>query len=154
MVFTKKSSYIKQIIIYMSQKKFNDAFALSKEFTDVFPEDLVSHYFLAKSAFYIGVYEKAREAALKAFNLSKDTDIITTGLLLGSIMYMQNEFSDGYHLLETIEKKIGNTKELQELMAAFALVLNNPERAAAHIGKLLDLNKSYGDGFILALLTG
>ncbi|HLD60066.1 MAG TPA: hypothetical protein VI912_03670 [Candidatus Bilamarchaeaceae archaeon] len=152
MVFTKKEAYIKQILIYINQHKFVDSSSLANEFTQIFPNELVSHFFLAKSLFYLKNYEEAMISARKAFNMSRQNDVITTGVLLGSILYLQNDLAEGYKLLESIEKQVGNAKELQELMAVFALALNNPERAAEHMSKLLDLNKNYGDGFILTLL--
>ncbi|MFH2106080.1 MAG: hypothetical protein ABII22_02380 [Candidatus Micrarchaeota archaeon] len=152
MALEKKEAYLKQIIIYLNKRDFAKAFSLAQEFTQKFPDGLISHFFLAKSAFYLKDYGVAESEARKAFNLSNKADLVSTGILLSSILYAKNKLKEGYGVLESVQGCVANVKEVQELMAIFSLALNNPERAAMHMGKLLDINKTYADDFILSLM--
>ncbi|MFH2105856.1 MAG: hypothetical protein ABII22_01230 [Candidatus Micrarchaeota archaeon] len=155
MVFTKHDSFVKQIIIYLARKEYDLAFSLSKEFVIAFPDDLLSHFLFAKSAFWVHNYAVAIEHGRIAFNMSSGQDLLTTGLLLSSSYYLSNEFAKGYKVLQCIESGLpasGLSVEFEQLMTIYLLAFNNPEGAAQHIKKLYDLNSKYAEDFIVRFL--
>jgi hypothetical protein len=121
----------------------------------VFPDDLLSHFLFAKSAFWVHNYDIAIEQGRTAFNMSSGRDLLTTGLLLSSSYYLSNDFAKGYKVLQCIQSGLPASElsaEFEQLMAIYSLALNNPEGAAQHVKKLYDLNSKYAEDFILKFL--
>ena len=154
MNFSKPEAFVKQIIIYLVQKEYDLAFALSKEFVVTFPNNLLAHFFLAKSAFWIRNFVIAIDEGRKAFNMSVGNDLITTGVLLASAYYIYGDFQKGYLVLVAVENALPNelTPEFEEIISIYSLALNNPENAEKHIKRLYELNSKYAESFILKFL--
>ena len=154
MGFTKKESFIKQLLFYYSRKEYDLAFPLSKEFIATFPKSAVSHFFLAKTAFMVQNYTVAIEAARNAFTLSQGNDIITTGVLLSSVYYLAGELEKGYKVLQDIQSSLGGvqSQEYEQLLSLYCIAFNNPSRALEHTKKLYEINSRYADDFVLRFL--
>ncbi len=151
MELSRDNSYIKQIILYFKNKDFSNAYNLAKQFNEKKPDDLISNFLLAKSLFYLNKYDDALNVGRKAFNISQGQDLVTTGILLGSIYYMKGDYVGGYKILRSLEsdKNIKINGEVEELMTILSLALNNPEQAMRHIDQLYQLNSKYAEEFIL-----
>ncbi len=151
MEFTKKSSFIKQIILYFKNKEYSNSYLVAREFAMKYPDDMIPNFLLTKAAFFLNKHDEALHTGRKTFNLSTGQDIVTTAILLGSVYYMRGDYVDGYKLLESLEnnKLIKINTEVEELMTLFSLVLNNPDLAVKHIKRLYDLNSKYAEDFIL-----
>jgi tetratricopeptide (TPR) repeat protein len=151
MEITKKDTFIKQIMIYIKNKDYGNAYLVAKEFNEKYPDDLISNFLLAKACFYLNKYDEALIAGRKTFALSTGQDIVTAAVLLGSIYFMRHEFVEGYKLLESLEnnKKIRINSEIEELLTIFSLALNNPQQAMRHVDRLYQLNSRYAEDFIV-----
>lgn len=151
MDFTKKDSFIKQIIIYFKSNDYVNAYVVAVEFNAKFPDDLVSNFLRAKACFYMNKHDEGLSVARKTFNISTGQDLITTAILLCSIYYMRGEYVDGYKLLESLgsDKSLKINGEVEELMTILSLALNNPDNAMRHIDRLYAINSRYADDFIL-----
>jgi len=141
MELTKKEAFIRQIAAYFKTGKDKQAYELALDFANRFPDDMASHFLLAKAAFALRKYEQAKAEGTKAFNISVNFQDMLAAALLTSTAYLQlKEYAKGYRMLKEMEKK-ADTEELQTALLVFSLALNNTEEALEHIGKLYRINE-------------
>ena len=148
MEFTKKASFIKQINIFIKNKDDNKAYDLARNFVEKFPDDMVSHFLLAKAAFNVKKFEEAKKEGVIAFNKAHVYDDMLAAALLTSTAYLEiKEYRKGFHMLKEMEKK-GTSEELQLALLTFSLALNNENEAYDHIVKLYKLNEKKANELI------
>lgn len=151
--FNSQSPYIKQISIYFNNSDYKSAFSLSQEFASLFPDEMISHFLYAKSAFWLDSLETAKEEALKAFNLCKgEDDLAVAGILLSCIYYGQREYEKGILLLNLLRTKLPQREEIQKLKFVFALALHDESAAMRHLETLYEINKKAASDFIVKFI--
>ena len=151
-VITKKSAFIKQIAFYLNSSDYQQAYSLSKEFASMFPSEMISHYFLAKSAYWADQLEEARLESRKAFNMTTNQeDMCACAVLSSTVYYRLGEYSKGYEILRTASKA-GCTEEMEQLMFLFSLALQDANQAMAHIAELHRMNRGVAEDFMARFL--
>ncbi len=148
--FTKPEAYIRQIVAYLTNKNFKEAYKLSKEFLSTSKETMISHYFVARSAFKLKKYDEAKKEARIAFNLSKGKrDMIVCANLFASICYKSREYQEGVDFLS----KMANYKntEIQALLFLFSIKLKDKESAVEYMENLYSLDKKRAHDLVLRL---
>jgi tetratricopeptide (TPR) repeat protein len=141
MEFTHSKAFVKQITLYLKNENNQKAHTLAKEFVEKFPDDMISHFLLARACFNLGKYEATRLEGTKAFNMSHVYDDMLACALLTSTAYLETkEYAKGFKLLKEMEKE-GNSEELQLALLAFSLALKNEKEALVHVEKLYKLNE-------------
>jgi hypothetical protein len=147
-VFTKKEPFIKQVAIYLSNGSYQEAYDLSKEFSARFPDELVAHFLLAKSAYWVRKYDESKIEARKAFNMAvSDEDIQMCAILASSAYYRSGEYAKGYELLKGAELK-KKTPEIVELLFIFSVALQDEGEAMRQIDELQKMDKKLALEFI------
>ncbi|MBD3398104.1 hypothetical protein GF412_02810 [Candidatus Micrarchaeota archaeon] len=152
--FSTKPPYIKQISIYFRDKDYKKAFSLSKDFTEAFPDEMVSHFLLAKSAFWLNDFTTAEEESRKAFNLAKDKDgLAVTGILRACSCYRLRKFRKGMELLNLLKTKLPQREEIAKLKFIFALALHDEQAALHHLEMLYEINERAASELTVKLLS-
>ena len=132
---------MKQIAIYMHNEEFEKAYGLSKDFLAKFPKEMMSHFFLAKSAFWLGKYEECKAESQKAFNIATDTNAMKMCAILGSSAHYQlGEYGNGYKMLETVSKTM-NDGSVQQMLFILAVAMKDRKKAIWHLDQIFALNK-------------
>lgn len=147
--FNSQPPYIKQISLYFDNSDHKSAFSLSQEFASAYPDEMISHFLYAKSAFWLDSFETAREEALKAFNLCKgQDDLAVAGILLSCVYYNRKEFEKGILLLNLLRTKLPQNEEIQKLKFIFALALHDEPASMRHLEDLYEINRKSASDFI------
>ena len=109
MAWLKESAYQKQIIIYLNNRAFGQAYDFSKEYLNAYPDDMAAHFLAAKSCLKSEKFEEAATEARKAFNLAKDEGDMIMCAIHGAVAYYRlGQYQKGYDLLKATKglKKI------------------------------------------------
>ncbi len=151
--FSSQPPYIKQISLYFNNSDYKSAFSLSQEFASEFPNEMISHFLYAKSAFWLDSFDTAKEEALKAFNMCKgEDDLAVAGILLSCIYYNQKEFEKGILLLNLLRTKLPQREEIQKLKFVFALALHDESAAMRHLEALYEIDRKAASDFIVKFM--
>ncbi len=152
MEFTSKTGFSKQIIIFIQNSKFNDAFTLAQQFVQRFPDEMMSHFLLAKSAFWINEFDITKSEARKAFNLAKlPDDMLPCAILAATAYHQLKEYEKGFDLLKQMEA-IKTDEELEKLLFLFSLALKDQTEAMKHIDLLFKINSKAAEDLIVRYL--
>ncbi len=147
--FTSEPPYIKQIAIYLNQKKYQEAHNLSKQFVEKFPNLMISHLLLAKSAFWLNDFETAKDESLKAFNLSNgQAELTVSGILLACTYYRLREFQKGMDLIILLNTELPGRENIAKLKFVFALSLHNEDAALRYLDMLYEINEKAAEKFL------
>jgi tetratricopeptide (TPR) repeat protein len=149
-----RAGCISQIDLYLKNKEYLKAYELAKDFTARFPDEMVSHFLLARSAFELGRYDEAVAEGSRAFNKAgSDNDMLSCAILTGSAYYMCGRFEEGIRLLRFMEKKKTNAG-LESLLVILSLAARNGKEAADHLNDLYRINKGAADALVVRYLQG
>lgn len=151
MEFTKKESYTKQTILYLNNKNYAAAMGLAKKFTEKFPDEMIAHFLLAKSAFWSRDYELSLRESLIAFNKSEGDDKVPCALLAGCSYYQLERYKDGYKFITTAKLPAGD--EVEQMRLIFSLFLENPENIEKHAEKMFALNEGSAKRLLTRFIT-
>lgn len=136
-----KNGYISQISIYLKNKDYANAYNLSKEFLERFPDEVVARFFLAESAYWTGQYQEAAIEAHRAFNKSTDKeDMLSCALVAGSAHFELKEYVKGLEILKHMENRVSSA-QLEKMMFAYFMEMRNPDAAARHLDELYKMDK-------------
>jgi len=149
-VFTKPESYELQIVLYLKNKEYAKAYSLSKEFVECFNSEMVAHFLLMKSAFWLKKFDEAIKEGRKAFNLSHGDDLLTCAIIISNAYYLNGNPNEAYNLLVKIQSE-GNA-EVEKLLFLYSIALNNNKEAIRHIDNLYKLNRKLAKEFIIGYL--
>ncbi len=152
MAIEKKESFIKQIAIYLKEENYQKAYETSKEFSGRFPSEMISHYLLAKAAFWIGKYDEAAEHGRKAFNMASGDDLVPCAIITASAYYQLGKYSKGYEMLGHV--KTEEKADLEKLKFAFAVAMEKEEDAVAIFEVLLSINRKEAEKLLERFLAG
>lgn len=152
--FSSKIPFIKQISLYFKKGEYGQAYLLSREFSEMFPGDMASHFLLAKSAFWLNNFQVAEKESTKAFNLAKGNDeLAVAGILRACTYYRLKRFREGLDLLNLLKTKLPHREEIAKLKFIFALALNDEAAALRHLDSLYEINKNAASELIVNLLS-
>jgi Flp pilus assembly protein TadD len=152
-IFSKPDGYVKQISLYLDAADYGKAYALAQEMAAVFPQEMVSHFLLAKCSLRLGKNDVALSQAMKAFNMSSDRkDLLAAGLLAASADFMLSRFDDGLRMLRNFEED--ENEDIERLEVIFAAAMGDEESAARHVRDLMKLNKKAAEDLIERFLRG
>ena len=152
-IFTKPDGYVKQISLYLDAADYEKAHSLAQDMVNSFPNEMISHFLLAKCSLRIGKYEEALQQALRAFNMSSDRkDLLAAGLLAASADFMLNRFDEGVRMLLNFEED--NNEDIERLEVIFSAAMGDEESAAKHVRALMKLNKKAAEELIERFLRG
>ncbi|MBS3067104.1 hypothetical protein J4450_00255 [Candidatus Micrarchaeota archaeon] len=149
-IFTKRESYEKQIAIYLGNRDYQKAYELSKEFVERFSTEMIAHFLLMKSAFWLKNFDEAIKEGREAFNLSHGEDMLTCAIILSSAYYLNGNQEECYKLLGKMKTE-GNP-DVEKLMFIYSLAANNEQEAMTHIDKLYKINRRLAEEFIMKFL--
>jgi hypothetical protein len=154
MAWMKENAYQKQIILYLGNRCFRQAYDFSMEYVSAYSEDMVAHFLAAKSALKIERYEDAAIEARKAFNLAKDdADLLMCAIHAGVAYYRLGEFRKGYELLGLMADR-KPCQELEQIMFLFCTALSLDIEAASHFNAMFRMDGSAADRFVTAVAEG
>jgi len=152
--FSDKPPYIKQIALYFQQGDYQKAYSLSEGFVQKYPEDMLSHFLLAKAAFWINDFETAKKEGLLAFNLAEGHDeLAVTGILLSCTYYRLKDYQKGMDLLRVLKSKLQTRENIMKLKFIFALALQDEPAAMRHLDVLYEINKNEASSLMLKLAS-
>lgn len=149
-IFTKRESYQKQIAVYLGNRDYQKAYELSKEYVERFGEDVVSHFLLMKSAFWLRKLDEAITEGRKAFNLSHGEDMVVCAIILSSAYYLKGDHEGCYEVLNSARTD-GNA-DVEKMMFIYSLAANNEKEAMRHIDRLYKINRRLAEEFVMKFL--
>lgn len=150
MIFTKREGYEKQIALYFGTKDYQKAYDLAREFVERFGQDMMPHFLLMKSAFWLKRFEEAIREGRMAFNMATSEDLTTCGVILSTAYYLNGNNQECYELLERL-KTDGNA-DAEKLMFIYSLAVKDEQAAMEHINKLYRINRRVAEEFIMKFL--
>lgn len=152
MAIEKKDAFIRQMAIFLGNKQYDSAYEFGREFAGKFPADMVSHYLLAKAAFWTGRYGEAAEEGRKALNLARNPDINACAAITASAYYSLGRYPEGYELLSKIKTK--GDEDLDRLKFIFAMVMGREKEAIECIDDLFRINRRAAEKLLETVLLG
>lgn len=152
MAIEKKEAFIRQMAIFLGSRQYDSAYDFGREFADKFPSDMVSHYLLAKAAFWTGRYAEAAAEGRKAFNLARGTDINACAAITASAYYSLGRYPEGYELLSKI--RTSGDEDLDKLKFIFAMVMGREKEAIECIDDLFRINRRAAEKLLENALLG
>ena len=152
MEFTKKESFMKQIAVYINKSEFEKAYELSKTFLEKFPDEMMAHFFLAKSAFWLKKYNESVKEARKALNMSDNKSaMVLAGVLAASAHYQLGEYKKGYQTLKALSET-ADSDSIQEGLFIFSIAMNDKKKATWHLDRIFAMNKKMAQQLLLRYL--
>ncbi|MEK6982606.1 MAG: hypothetical protein AABX38_06745 [Candidatus Micrarchaeota archaeon] len=151
MGLTGKDSFVKQIVLYLKSENYPEAHKLAEDFVKLLPDELISHFLLAKSSFWVHEYEECVSEGKKAFNLANSKDLTDCAILVASAYYQLKKYSDAYVLLS--KTNIKDNVEAQKLLFILSVTLNDEKAAVKHIDELFKINKKVAEELLTRYLV-
>ncbi len=142
-----KNAYISQSVTFLKNNCYSEAYKIAKEFTSLYPDEVISNYLFSQSAYFLGKYEESATAARKAFNLSKNKDDMRVSGLRACLAYYQlKEYQKGISILEALENILAD-EDLEQFTFLFHTAMKNPDKASKHLQKMIDFNAKAARNF-------
>lgn len=147
----KQGAYQKQLILYLKNKSYQQAYDFSKKYVQEYPDDMISHFLLAKSALWVEQYSEAALEARKAYNLAKnEADLVMCGIHACIAYYRLREFDKGFELLKAMER-IRICEESEQLFFLFSLAMGNDAEARKHFNEMFRIDNDAAKDFLTNL---
>ncbi len=147
-----RAGCIAQIDLYLRNRESQKAYDLARDFVSRFPDEMVSHFLLARSAFELAKYDEAVNEGSRAFNkAASDNDMLSCAILVGSSYYMCGRFEEGLKLLRFMEKR-KTSENLETMLFILSLAARNGREAADHLNDLYRINRGAADALIVKYL--
>jgi len=138
-IFTKVDSFTKQIALFIKNGDYGSAYNLAKEMVQAFPQEMISHFLLAKSAFWMEKYPEAIEEGSRAMNIaSQRQDMITCAVLVSNARFMLHEYEKGLTLLELFEND--KDEDIERMLVIFSSAMDRQEYVDKYIRELMKIN--------------
>jgi len=148
-IFSKKSAFARQFIIFYKNEDFQKAYELGKEFTAKYPDEMLAHFLLAKSAYLLGRYDEAKTEARKAFNrAANDDDLIVCALLISCASFQLGEHTQAYDVLKSVEFR-KPSDDVEHALFVLALAMDDVDLAMKHMDRLFAINEKLAINLIL-----
>lgn len=147
-------AYQKQLILYLNNGSGGQAYDMSQQYAQEYPNDMVSHFLLAKSALAVGKYEEAALEARKAFNLAaNEADMVMCAIHASIAYYRLQQYAKGFELLKALEN-VRTCEETEQLFFLFSLALGNDVEARRHFDAMCSIDSAAASEFLKDLAGG
>ncbi len=148
-VFDKKESFLKQIGIFLSQKQYEKALVLSKEFAARYNEG-VSHLATAKCLFWMESYDEMVPEAKKALKMSVGKEKEAAAILLAAAYYKLGKFSEGKKTLASL----GQTENMDAIKMRFMIAAMQGKKKEQEdaLKELSNIDKKEAENFAMSIL--
>ncbi len=154
MAWLKESAYQKQIIIYLNNRAFGQAYDFSKEYLTAYPNDMAAHFLAAKSCLKSEKFDEAAAEARKAFNLAKDEADMIMCAIHGAVAYYRlGQYQKGYDLLKAT-KGFAPCQEIEQLSFLCCLALDMDCEGATHFKNMFDIDREAAGKFVTTVAEG
>ncbi len=150
----KAEAYQKQLIIYLNNKCHGQAYDLARQYLVEYPDDMVAHFLMAKSALWVAKYDEAAIEARKAFNLARnEADMVMCAVHACIAYYRLGEYGKGFELLKALES-VRTCEETEQLAFLFSLALGNDGEARKHFDSMMNIDSGAAMGFLQEVAEG
>ncbi|NYZ73567.1 tetratricopeptide repeat protein [Candidatus Micrarchaeota archaeon] len=150
----KPEAYQKQLIIYLNNKSYGQAYDLARQYLAEYPDDMVAHFLLAKSALWAEKYEEAALEARKAFNLARnEADMVMCAVHACIAYYRLQQYGKGFELLKSLES-VRTCEETEQLAFLFSLAIGNDWEARRHFDSMMNIDSDAAMGFLQEVAEG
>jgi tetratricopeptide (TPR) repeat protein len=150
----KAEAYQKQLILYLNNRAFGQAYDFAGQYVKEYPDDMVSHFLLAKAALWQEKYDEAAIEARKAFNLARnEADMAMCAIHACIAYYRLQQFDKGFELLQVLER-IRTCEETEQLAFLFSLALGNDTEARKHFDAMFNIDSSAAMAFLQEVAEG
>ena len=150
----KQVAYQTQLILYLQNQSNSQAYEFAKQYVVEYPEDMVAHFLLAKSAIASEHFEDATIEARKAFNLAKnEADMIMCVIHACVAYYKLGEYTKGLDLLKASEH-IRTCEETEQLFFLFSLLVNDDREAERHFTAMIATDEGAAKEFLTNIAEG
>jgi tetratricopeptide (TPR) repeat protein len=154
MAWLKECAYQKQIIIYLNNRAFGQAYDFSREYLNAYPNDMAAHFLAAKSCLKSEKFEEAATEARKAFNLAKaEGDMIMCAIHGAVAYYRLGQYRKGYELIKAAEGS-GPCQEIEQLAFLCCLALDLDSEGSVHFRNMFAIDKEAAGKFVTAVAEG
>jgi len=152
MAIEKREAFVKQVAIYLGDGHYENAYALARDFAAKFPAEMVSHYLLARAAFWTGRFGETVDEGRKAFNLAKRADLGACAAITASGLYSLGRYKEGFELLSRVRAR--GDEDLEKLRFTFAMVMGRRKEAIECIDDLFRINRKEAERLLEKALAG
>ncbi|VVC02779.1 Uncharacterised protein [Candidatus Bilamarchaeum dharawalense] len=150
----KQVAYQKQLVCYLQSQSNEQAYTFAKQYVNEYPDDMIAHFLLAKSALAFGNFAEATIEARKAFNLSKnEADMIMCVIHACVAYYKLGEYAKGFELLKSTEN-IRTCEETEQLFFLFSLLVDNDREAERHFNSMFATDNIAAKEFVTSVAEG
>lgn len=154
MIGMKAEAYQKQLILYLNNKSYAQAYQFAGQYVKEYPDDMVSHFLLAKASLWEAKYEEAALEARKAYNLAtSEADMVMCAIHACIAYYRLGEYDKGYGLLKALEP-VRTCEETEQLAFLFSLAMNKDSEAARHFESMVNIDSKAGMEFVKSVAEG
>jgi len=144
----KQGAYQRQLILYLKNKSYQQAYEFAKQYVAEYPEDMIAHFLLAKSSVWAGNFEEAAHEARIAYNMADSPeDMMMCGIHACVAYYKLKEFAKGFELLRAMER-IRICEESEQLFFLFSLALDNAAETSRHFKEMFRINNDAATVFL------
>ncbi len=144
----KQGAYQRQLILYLKNKSYQQAYQFSKQYVSEYPKDMIAHFLLAKSSIWVKNFEEAAHEARLAYNLAESPeDMLMCGIHACVAYYKLKEFTKGFELLQAMER-IRVCEESEQLFFLFSLALDNAAETSRHFKEMFRINNDAATVFL------
>ncbi|MFH1520082.1 MAG: hypothetical protein ABID61_00385 [Candidatus Micrarchaeota archaeon] len=153
-ITVKQVAYQKQLILYLQNNCNEQAYDFAKQYVNEYPEDMVAHFLLAKSAIASENFGEATIEARRAYNLAKnEADMIMCVIHACVAYYKLGEYTKGFELLKATEH-IRSCEETEQLFFLFSLSVNDDKEAEKHFTNMFAINNIAAKEFVETIAEG
>jgi tetratricopeptide (TPR) repeat protein len=150
----KAEAYQRQLILYLNNRSYGQAYEFAKQYVKEYPDDMVSHFLLAKSALWTENYQETVIEARKAFNLARnEADMVMCAIHACIAYYRLQEYSKGFELLLAMDR-IRTCEETEQLSFLFSLALGNDAEARKHFEAMMNIDSNAAMAFLAEIAEG
>lgn len=150
----KAEAYQKQLILYLNNRSYEQAYDMAKQYLAEYPGDMVAHFLLAKSSLWVAKYAEAAIEARKAFNLAgNEADMVMCAIHACIAYYRLQDYAKGFELLKALET-VRTCEETEQLFFLFSLALGNDAEARRHFDSMMNIDSSAATGFLQEIAEG
>ncbi|MFH0884903.1 MAG: hypothetical protein V1861_04295 [Candidatus Micrarchaeota archaeon] len=150
----KPEAYQRQLILYLNNKAFEQAYDFAKQYVGEHPDDMVAHFLLSKAALWQGKYEETVLEARKAFNLARnEADMVMCAIHACIAYYRLQQYDKGFELLQALDR-IRTCEETEQLAFLFSLAVGNDVEARKHFNAMMTIDSDAAMGFLKEISEG
>ncbi len=150
----KPEAYQRQLILYLNNQSYQQAYDFGRQYASEYPDDMVAHFLVAKAALWLAKYEETVTEARKAFNLAHDeADMVMCAIHACIAYYRLRDYAKGFELLQALDR-IRTCEETEQLAFLFSLALGNDAEARKHFNAMMTIDSDAAMAFLQEIAEG